>query len=683
MRQRLTAFAMIVLHVAALEYMLFRFEWFPIVVAGVALGGVPGWFQVRLGAKAKMAVSAGLAAFLFYGTQTFLFRGRLPVLPFLTGYAYPVGWYFLVMETALLFLRTQDGGMPAVFPVFGTTVMAYAGLAGRHGSRDPFFHAASMLFLVLTLLFWMTGTPRAAEPLPAGVKWRGRLLLGGLLGLTVSAAFLLSTVLGIFRADIDNTFLKMFGPGVSQSTTGFSTQARLGSVAFFKERDEEAPALRVISKLSPGYLRGYAYDEYKNGQWNVTVKDAVLPAVRKPFAEEPPVTGEQFYRVRGGAPPYRTLTVIPAQSFEGYLFAPLGTALIGTREVAPRGDSNGNLKMGRLSAGTEYTVAAAEKLQEALSEEDLRRFTALPADIDPGVQELAARLFKDCRTAQEKIAAVVDYFRRNYQYNLGIQIPRGKNPLTYFLLERPPAHCEYFATGAAVLLRMGGVPSRYVAGFVAAERNALGGYWLARNKNAHAWAEAYDDARGAWMTVEATVPEGVPGADENTPAGMIAQAGDWLSYLKQRVISALLAGNWRLALHDLRWLAWACVPLGIAGLWVGAQYARRRKKRSAITRFRPRRPDPMEKALLRLRQRMDREVRRCGFTRRPDEPVHAFADRIVMAEHPHRAKLERAATWYRLYNEVRFRYPLSPEHAETLAAAWREWKADRGWKSEE
>ncbi len=55
------------------------------------------------------------------------------------------------------------------------------------------------------------------------------------------------------------------------------------------------------------------------------------------------------------------------------------------------------------------------------------------------------------------------------------------------------------------------VPSRYVTGYVVVElEGEYGDYWLARNRNAHAWAEAYDDDRRRWLSVEATPGMSLP-----------------------------------------------------------------------------------------------------------------------------------------------------------------------------
>ena len=65
-------------------------------------------------------------------------------------------------------------------------------------------------------------------------------------------------------------------------------------------------------------------------------------------------------------------------------------------------------------------------------------------------------------------------------------------------------HCELFASAAVLLLRVRGVPARYVTGFRGGEWNAVGGYVAVRDDRAHAWAEAFIADRG-WVR---SLPQG-------------------------------------------------------------------------------------------------------------------------------------------------------------------------------
>jgi len=655
-RQRVTAVLMILVQVVALEYMLFGFEWFPVVLAVLALAGLPGTVRVKLSRRATAAAAAILALFVWYGTQSFLFSQRLPVLPFLPGASYPLGWYLLTAEVGLLFLRTRDDRLPVYFPVMGVAVMAYAGLSGRHGSLDPVYHAASLGFIVLMLLFFKQPEARARQPLPGGVKWRGYLAQGMLVLAAFAVAVSLSTAIGVYRTGIDLAVFNLLGGMVNKSSVGFSTKTRLGSIGFWSSQEGEAVALRVDSHRAPGYLRGRAYDWYQDGKWSVTVEEVFLPEVD---AGEGPQTDLPLFQVRDSRPPYQPLRVLPAASFEGCLFAPLETCFVGFAGDTPTGDGIGNLRVSGPAAGSFYEVFTAPVVRENLKEPLRTKATALAPDLDPQIGELAGRLFAGCDTTLEKIAATTGYFQSNYRYNLGIDIPENRDPLAYFLLEQPPAHCEYFASGAAVLLRLGGVPARYVTGFVAAERNGIGAYWIARNKDAHAWVEAWDDEARRWMTVEATVAEGLPG-HHGGDRGLFAQLKDYAGYLRQRVKAFIASGIWKR--KPRLPVAWVGAGAGLALLIVLTYVVR---KRVGASRKRPVQK-PELRALLRLRKQADRKVRRCGFVRGADETIYAFATRLSSADHPRAATLRRAAEWYRLYNVIRFRYSAASGKVDEL-----------------
>ena len=86
--------------------------------------------------------------------------------------------------------------------------------------------------------------------------------------------------------------------------------------------------------------------------------------------------------------------------------------------------------------------------------------------------------------------------------------------ISYFILNRPPAHCEYFATAAVIFLRLNGIPARYVVGFGVDEPStsddSSGDIWIGKNRDAHAWVEAYDRQKKRWAIVEATPGMNLP-----------------------------------------------------------------------------------------------------------------------------------------------------------------------------
>ena len=238
---------------------------------------------------------------------------------------------------------------------------------------------------------------------------------------------------------------------------------------------------------------------------------------------------------------------------------------------------------------------------------------------DEQLAALADRIFEGRDTTAGQIAAVESYFRSNHNYQFGADLGGTGNPLRAFLLNQLASHCEFFATAATVMLRTRGVPARYVTGFVAAEINPIGGYWVARNEDAHAWCEAWDPARG-WVIVEATPAGGVPGPRRSPAFSQFWDAAAAaIARLRQTygergawwAVRAVAAG----LLSPSGLLIAAC--LGVAGAAAGW----RRWRAARID-------DPARRRARRRLRSLDRSLRRAGLVRDPGEPLHAFADRV-------------------------------------------------------
>ncbi|WP_206028545.1 transglutaminase-like domain-containing protein [Thalassoroseus pseudoceratinae] len=242
--------------------------------------------------------------------------------------------------------------------------------------------------------------------------------------------------------------------------------------------------------------------------------------------------------------------------------------------------------------------------------------------------KVADVVFDGCETTAEKMAAVERYFHRNYEYQLGIDIPEehwhDPDPLQFFLDQKPPAHCEYFATAAVVLLRRAGVPARYVTGFVVSERNEIGNYWVARNRDAHAWCEAFDPERG-WVIVEATPAGGVPQS--------VAVSGwrQWWEELKAAIVRLQVHigdRNWSLVWRTL----WGSVTSVFTALiFIGLVYwlYKRLPWRLRWKRAHARSQDQWELALENLLQGVERDLQPLGWKRSASETLHQFALRLA------------------------------------------------------
>ncbi|MBN2311318.1 MAG: transglutaminase domain-containing protein, partial [Candidatus Hydrogenedentes bacterium] len=573
------------------------------------------------------------------------------------------GEYFLVMHAAALLTSNRDTAPPLSF-LYGAAAVSFCGDFFQRGSQEVPFQVGVLVYVALNGLVLATSQPRTSGPAARRAP-RRTVATAVLIAASVGGAWFGSYLLATYGNAIDQ-WLGAFANGMSPlQTQGFSREARLDSVNAIKSKNADKIALRVIAEDEPGYLRAIAYDHYAGSRWEATGAKMPVPRARQaPIAAAP---DRSAFAVRPYAPetPLRELEVWPDASLGENVFAPAATALVAAEIDRLSRDGHDALSSPDLTPGMEYALyvtpeGAPDGAPEPLPAAARAQYTAVPDELDPGIRRLAEGLFTDCDTVADKIAAVTRHFHAHYSYHFGIEVPPGVNPLTYFLLTEPPppAHCEYFATGAAILLRLGGVPARYVTGFVASEPGVMGGYWAARNKDAHAWVEAYDDARG-WVIVEATPGDGVPGA---SPPNRLARLWDGVMFalarLRRADFASIISGLLRLLIS---------VPgLLIIAAAVGVLLLRNWRKRVRAAGRRP--VDPAVAALHRLLAQMDARLQPRGLVRGPAETCHRFARRIA-AEPDAPDVLPAAAAWYAEYAAVRFRPPIEPEAVERLRAA--------------
>ena len=122
---------------------------------------------------------------------------------------------------------------------------------------------------------------------------------------------------------------------------------------------------------------------------------------------------------------------------------------------------------------------------------------------------LARRLKRGTETPYDYVLAVNRYLQDGFTYDEDpADITPGRATLDAFLFDTRSGYCQYFSGAMALLLRMGGIPTRVVTGF------SPGGYskskraWIVRDTDAHSWVEAWFDDWG-WVTFDPT-PAGTP-----------------------------------------------------------------------------------------------------------------------------------------------------------------------------
>ena len=216
--------------------------------------------------------------------------------------------------------------------------------------------------------------------------------------------------------------------------------------------------------------------------------------------------------------------------------------------------------------------------------------------------------------------------------------PAGRHGVDEFLFEQKAGFCQHFSSSFVVLMRAAGIPARVVTGYAGGYLNPLGGYWLVRRSDAHAWAEVWLENRG-WVRVDPTAavaPERIydtladraPGASGwlgSLPAATsLFNASDWMrrgwndlllgfnAERQQRLLRPL--GIDRLAPGGLALLFAAAAVLALLWmLWLSNRGARE--------------ADPV----LRAWHRLDARYARLGLGREPHEAAGDWVERVASA----------------------------------------------------
>lgn len=445
---------------------------------------------------------------------------------------------------------------------------------------------------------------------------------------------------------------------------GISARSTLQSIRSMREMNANRIALRIQADASPGYLRAYARDRFDGREWTSDLGSLPLQPIPAPAAVAARLPEASVYPIRPQDDSSPAILSVWHATGDDVIFNTLDTALVAANPENVRLDENHCCTADALPRSRPYLLVTgatpdATGPQDAL----LRRYLQIPDSLSSEAVEVCRDALQGAHTTAGKIQAAIQFFRQHYSYAIGINIPRDQDPISYFLTARPAAHCEFFASGAAVMLRLNGVPCRYVTGFIVTGKS--GAYWVARNRDAHAWVEAWDPDQG-WVTVEATPPDGLPNATET---GLLSaffeemrfRLGLWWALFREEGILALallLAGFLNVLTGT-----WTGRLILLATAFLGAVYMAHRYRPGKRREKQP----PEEISFQRMLSRMDAQARRRGFSRNPRETLHQFAARIAAATDGGAWNCA-AAGWYERYAVLRCDGTPAPEALPVLEA---------------
>jgi transglutaminase-like putative cysteine protease len=309
--------------------------------------------------------------------------------------------------------------------------------------------------------------------------------------------------------------------------TGLSGSLRMGGVASLAEDDSIAFRVRFQGAVPPHlmYWRGPVLSNFDGREWT-----RLAPSF--PVALRPRLELELI-----GEPVRYEMTLEPSR----LPLLPLLEMTPDDEGAAPRID--GWLLLLRPDAQWQVDrpltervrVQAAAWLQHRHGPRSavlgLRDLVRLPPGYNPRLLQWAAEL----RARPEHAAAdapalallLLQHIRRGeYTYTLEPG-EYGRDAIDEFWFDRRLGFCEHYATAFVVAMRAFDVPARVVTGYQGADPEMQDGWWVVRQRHAHAWAE-YWQADVGWVRIDPTAavaPERVQRSLSLRPApGLVAGA---------------------------------------------------------------------------------------------------------------------------------------------------------------
>jgi len=308
----------------------------------------------------------------------------------------------------------------------------------------------------------------------------------------------------------------------------------------------------------------------------------------------------------------------------------------------------------RMTSALHYRTRGLSLDQEAAA-------LALPDNITERTRDLVAQWTAEDPAPTALVARALRFFNQEpFRYTL-LPPALGDNPMDAFLFELRSGFCEHYAASFALLMRIAGIPSRIVLGYLGGEFNPLSGDYLIRQSDAHAWTEVWLGDRG-WVRVDPTAAVAAERVDANARLAALGAGAPVRFRLGDRPVLARLLYNAHLIADamDAGWKRWVVGfsrlkqqrllqslglgqfrELGLAlGMIIGGAAL------MLLLSLALGRPPRVQDPVLRQYQRFLRKLQRLGLGRHAQEGPIDHRDRVVARRPDLRVAVDRIVALY-------------------------------------
>ena len=513
-------------------------------VAGRARSDLAAWALVS-------AVAAGLAAGapLAAAPQALAATALLVAGPAVERFSPGVATRLVLLAAAAAVGVLPGGGGPALLVRFlcalAATVLLRRRTSGEHGFLFGLFAAETAVAAALSTS--VLAVPAAVATVVVGQRAVGswhRLRSAGRVARTAGPAVAVGDGARLARAaDLASLatvlvaaplFLVLprtdvpilsFSTTTSASVPGVGDEVRLGGLSTLGDLDEvvaRAAPRDAVARDAPPYFRVVAYDRLERGvRW--TSDGSAGDRSRSYDPDEGVLWVPGAVEVGGGR------WWISAEASAGTRLplpeTPARIEFLEPRPDAVRRDADGSVRPERARPVPRWTYEVATGVTRSHFGVGPRpvHLERPPAPVAAALAPLVEAATSGATSPRAKAEALEAWLRARCRYALDARLDR-RDPLDDFLFRTRAGHCELFAAGLAVSLRLAGVPARVVGGYHASRWNDDGAFWLVRRRDAHAWVEAWLGSGDGWVRFDAT-PASARAADPY--AGALGWLARW------------------------------------------------------------------------------------------------------------------------------------------------------------
>jgi transglutaminase-like putative cysteine protease len=143
------------------------------------------------------------------------------------------------------------------------------------------------------------------------------------------------------------------------------------------------------------------------------------------------------------------------------------------------------------------------KYGERMPQAALQQYLRFPEDRNPRTVALARKWAAESADTRALLAAVFQFYNREFSYTLEPPLLDSRDPYDDFLFETKKGFCEHYAGSFTLIMRAAGIPARVVTGYQGGEVNPLNDELIIRQADAHAWVEIWLPNEG-WLRVDPT-----------------------------------------------------------------------------------------------------------------------------------------------------------------------------------